>query len=74
MSELADIQRSLGTVQGTLSTLVQQITEKNRIDETRHSMLEKRVSGVENKQSWFAGLSAFCGVVIGFLIHRVPNG
>ena len=66
MSDLAEIQRSLGRVEGKLDTLIAQQT----VQDDRATELEIRMRKVESKQHLYAGVAAAVGSIIAYLLPR----
>lgn len=63
MSELAELQRSVGRVEGKLDTFILQMaTADDRVTD-----LEVRTRKVENRQHWYSGAGAILGALLGAL-------
>lgn len=64
-----ELQRDLGRVEGKIDGILVAVTGMT----TSHTLLDARVTKVENKQYWFAGLAAAAGFVAAkfsaFLLH-----
>lgn len=66
MSELAEIHRSVGRIEGKLDTLMDDLSGRDE----RTGRLEGRVRTVENRQHWYSGAGAVLGAVLGaFGVH-----
>jgi hypothetical protein len=62
MSDLTEIQRGLGRVEGKLDTA---LSRMNRQDE-RSDGLDERLQKVEGRQWWTLGIFAAVGALLGF--------
>jgi hypothetical protein len=73
----AEIQRSLGRVEGKLDLLLAALKERNARDETRHAAHDERHDGhdarlrkVENRQYWLSGAGAALGSLVTAVVSR----
>ena len=63
MSELAELQRSVGRVEGKLDTFIAQMAAHD----IRTTDLEVRTRKVESRQHWYAGAGWMLGMIAGAL-------
>jgi hypothetical protein len=66
MSELAELQRSVGRVEGKLDTFIAQMAQQD----DRTTDLEVRTRKVENRQHWYSGAAAVIGTLLGFGVEH----
>jgi hypothetical protein len=62
MSELTDIQRSLGRIEGKLDSHLDHMKTRDQADMER----DKRIASVERRQWWLSGVAAVIGGLLGF--------
>lgn len=62
MSELADLQRSVGRVEGKLDAFIDQM----KVQDNRTTDLEVRQRKVENRQHYWAGAGTLVGAFVGW--------
>lgn len=62
MSELAELQRSVGRVEGKLDAFIKQMATAD----DRATDLEVRTRKVEARQHWYSGAGAIVGLLLGF--------
>jgi Ser/Thr protein kinase RdoA (MazF antagonist) len=66
MSDLTEIHRSVGRIEGKLDALA----ERFEAHDTAAGQVEARVRTVENRQHWYSGAGAVLGAVLGaFGVH-----
>lgn len=66
MSDMDELQRALGRVEGKLDTFIAQMaTQDNRTTE-----LEVRVRRTENKQYWLSGFGSMLGTLAGLFLGK----
>ncbi len=66
-TELLEIQRALGKIEGKIDTFILQM----KVQDDRHFGLEKRVRSVENQQYLYAGAAAVLATILSFFIHKI---
>ena len=62
MSELADIQRALGRIEGTLG----EIKDGVKRGSERMDKQDEKIGSLQNRQHWYAGIAAGIGALLGF--------
>jgi hypothetical protein len=62
MSDLTEIHRSLGRIEGKVDSLVERHDARDKNDEAR----EERLRTVENRQHWYSGAGAILGALLGY--------
>lgn len=63
MSELAELQRSVGRIEGKIDTFINQL----KVQDERHGHLDTRVRKVEGRQHWYSGVAAAVGAALGIV-------
>jgi hypothetical protein len=62
MSELTELHRAVGRIEGKIDTFIEQM----KVGDDRHGKLETRVRSVEGRIHWYSGLAAAVGALVGF--------
>jgi hypothetical protein len=62
MSDLAEIHRIVGQIEGKVDSLIERHDARDRTDEKR----DARLRTVENRQHWYSGAGAIVGVLLGY--------
>ena len=62
MTELQNIDRIVGRIDGKLDSVINELTQITR----RAEAIEVRLRSVEGKQHWYAGAAAALGSLIGY--------
>lgn len=60
MSDLAELNRAIGRVEGKLDTFIEQM----KTQDERATNVEVRMRKVENRQHWYSGVAAAIGMLI----------
>lgn len=65
MPVIAELQRSLGRVEGKLDALIDATTAHETRREERFNGVEQRIRKVEARQHWYSGAAAAIGALLG---------
>lgn len=74
IAPIAELQRSLGRVEGKLDALIAAATAHTASNEKRHGDTEGRLRKVEGAQRWWAGAAAMIGAFLGIGAHKISAG
>ena len=62
MSDLTELHRAIGRIEGKIDTFIEQM----RLQDERHGKLEGRMRKVEARQHWYAGAGTVVGAIVAF--------
>lgn len=70
MSELAELHRSVGRIEGKIDTFIAQM----KVQDDRTVALDERTRKVEGRQYWYSGVSTVLGMIFGGIGVKMLHG
>jgi hypothetical protein len=63
-----ELQRGIGRLEGAVNSLVHEVRTANARHTSVGAALSKRLTQVENKQTWLAGAGTVIGAILGLFV------
>lgn len=73
MSELSEVQRDLGRVEGKLDTVLDVLKTYHKTNETRVNEIDARLQKTQQRQAWLSGFSSLVGFCGGWFLQRFTH-